>query len=149
MAQDVVREFTIYDSRITPEPNSGCWLWMGYVNKKGYGWVHRAPFGVIPTHRAFWIRKNGPIPTGLVIDHMCRVRSCCNPDHLRAVTRRVNALENSESLQAKNAAKECCPKCSTAYSVKKNGKRFCRPCVKANHRIYMPKWRAANRMAEA
>jgi hypothetical protein len=28
----------------------------------------------------------GPIPDGLVIDHLCRVHNCVNPEHLEPVT---------------------------------------------------------------
>lgn len=51
----------------------------------------------------------GPIPEGLQIDHLCRNTQCCNPDHLEAVTQRVNIMR-SESFSAVNARKQACPK---------------------------------------
>lgn len=42
------------------------------------------------THRITYLFYVGPIPDGLELDHLCRVRACCNPDHLEAVTRLVN-----------------------------------------------------------
>lgn len=71
---------------VSPEPNSGCWLWVGCVDKvTGYGW-----FGydgeVWAAHRAAYTMFRGEIPTGLHIDHLCRVRCCVNPDHLEPVT---------------------------------------------------------------
>lgn len=66
-----------------------CWEWCGEINRKGYGrlWVGgKRRFA----HRAYYEAKYGPIPEGLQIDHLCRNRSCVNPDHLEPVT----ALEN-------------------------------------------------------
>lgn len=76
-----------------PVPDIGdCWLWTGFVNKKtGYGQVwwnkeaHR-------THRLIFQLSRKTIPEGMTLDHLCRVRSCCNPDHLEAVTHRENIL---------------------------------------------------------
>lgn len=68
-----------------PEPNSGCWLWLGSVSG-GYG-----QFGSILTttnmaHRVSYEHYIGPIPDGLVLDHKCRTPSCINPLHLEPVT---------------------------------------------------------------
>lgn len=72
------------------EPNSGCWLWVGFVHPKhGYG-SYRADGGTRLAHRVSYERVNGPIPDGKDLDHLCRVRSCVNPDHLEPVTRREN-----------------------------------------------------------
>lgn len=52
-------------------------------------------------HRAAWIVTNGPIPEGLVIDHLCRNKGCCNPGHLEAVPQRINYLRGeSKTAQA-------------------------------------------------
>jgi hypothetical protein len=66
-----------------------CWLWTGCVGDGGYGQVtiaqrrHKA-------HRAVYELLVGPIPEGLDLDHLCRVRRCVNPDHLEPVTRSEN-----------------------------------------------------------
>lgn len=64
-----------------PEPNSGCWLWMGTVNPRGYGilLIDNVPYRI---HRLQWERFNGVIPKGLFICHKCDTPSCINPDHL-------------------------------------------------------------------
>ena len=74
--------------RYEPEPNTGCWLWMGWT-VRGYG-----RYGVEGrlAHRLFYETYVGPIPDGLVIDHICRVRSCVNPAHMRVVTSGENVL---------------------------------------------------------
>jgi len=75
--------------RIEPIPFSGCWIWMGRITKAGYGCIssHSA---YRYTHRLTYEHFVGPIPEGMEIDHKCRVRSCCNPDHLEAVTHLEN-----------------------------------------------------------
>ncbi len=76
--------------RLIPEPNTGCWLWLGYVNNQGYGVIgkkHKQR-----AHRLVYECLVGPIPSGLQLDHKCRVRSCVNPDHLEPVTNRENTL---------------------------------------------------------
>jgi hypothetical protein len=79
---------------------NGCWLWLGYVMPTGYGC---APLGMAKrwggsryTHRIFYTRFVGEVPEGLEIDHLCRVKRCCNPDHLEAVTRSVNILRGPQ-----------------------------------------------------
>lgn len=71
-------------ARAIPEPNSGCWLWEGSVNPKGYGNVHIGgkKGTVCLTHRLMWQITKGPIPTGMLVCHKCDVPSCINPDHL-------------------------------------------------------------------
>lgn len=127
--------FTAYDPRISPCPTSGCWLWLmgltdGYARSRIAGrlWL---------VHRWIWEKVKGPIPEGMVLDHMCRVRSCVNPDHLRVVTKGQNTLQNSDSIQAKNAAKTVCPKCGGPYTKNKR-QRVCYPC----YRQYVKEWKA-------
>lgn len=67
----------------------GCWLWLGALGRGGYGLSrHRGVLSVV--HRVAYELLVGPIPEGLQLDHLCRVRHCVNPDHLEPVT----ALEN-------------------------------------------------------
>ena len=79
-----------------PEPMSGCWLWTGALTYDGYGYIGTRPLGAgrritnIRAHRLAYELRFGPIPDGLVIDHLCRVRCCVNPDHMEAVTQQEN-----------------------------------------------------------
>lgn len=66
------------------DPVSGCWVWTGSKNG-GYGQV-MINYKQHLVHRVFYEEKYGPVPTGLQLDHICRNRACCNPDHLEAVT---------------------------------------------------------------
>jgi hypothetical protein len=68
---------------------SGCLVWQAALNSQGYGqFVHDGR--TQSAHRLAYVEANGPIPDGLQIDHLCRVRSCVNPEHLEAVTASEN-----------------------------------------------------------
>ena len=82
----------------------GHWIWTGEINQ-GYGRArHEAAFDPAyvngrpragrktAVHRVVYELLKERIPEGLHIDHRCEVKSCCNPDHLEAVTRSVNML---------------------------------------------------------
>ena len=71
-----------FEQLVSPEPNSGCWLWLGYVHCKfGYG---RLQFNMRTelAHRWSWIIHRGEIPDGLSVLHKCDNAHCVNPDHL-------------------------------------------------------------------
>lgn len=89
-----------------PEPNSGCWLWIGGTATHGYGRI-MVKGRRIGAHRYSYELHKGPIPEGLQIDHLCRTRSCVNPDHLEAVTGRTNVLRGN-TVVAENARKTHC-----------------------------------------
>ena len=69
------------EARSSPEPNSGCILWMGYVNKGGYGCIKWRGHSHL-AHRVAWEITNGPIPDGLHVCHKCDVPSCINTAHI-------------------------------------------------------------------
>lgn len=110
-----------------------CWLWIGTLNQ-GYG---RACFKdkMYNAHRFVLELANIDIPKGMVVDHICRVRNCVNPDHLRVVTVTKNTLENSEGVSALNAKKTKCKRghqfsaTNTQIRMHSNGKTS-RNCIK-------------------
>lgn len=134
--------------RTIPEPNSGCWLWAGWVGRNGY--AKPGAFGRYQlAHRLAYELAKGPIPKGLQIDHLCRVRSCVNPDHLRVATCQQNIL-CGEGHAAKNAVKTHCKwghefdEENTIRAFQRGSlKRKCRECNKRECREY--KQRRAHR----
>ncbi len=103
----------------------GCWQWVGCLTGKGYGsfyWKGRTR----QAHK-FVMDTLGRSRPGLVTDHLCRNRACCNPDHLETVTIRQN-LERSPFW---NAAKTHCPKghpYREHVKVRVDGRRRCAIC---------------------
>lgn len=70
---------------------SGCWQWTAYAGKHGYGRFYLNGKGAL-AHRWSYEYHVGPIPDGLVLDHLCRNTSCVNPEHLEPVTTSENVL---------------------------------------------------------
>lgn len=66
-----------------------CLRWTGAIQSKGYG-QFKVGEKILYVHRVAYELAHGPIPEGLEIDHLCRVRDCVNPDHLEAVTHAEN-----------------------------------------------------------
>lgn len=118
-----------------------CWLWVGAVGTNGYGvftWLDdlgRKRTGV--AHRRLWIKTYGPIPDGLVLDHLCRVRNCVRLDHLELVTMQENSLRG-ETIAAKNAAKMLCKRghALTLYENGEDRQRVCRTCKNEANKQY-------------
>lgn len=73
------------ETRYEADPNSGCHLWTGPLDKDGYGILtgDRA-------HRWFWKRRRGPIPDGHLVCHKCDTRCCVNTDHMFTGTEQAN-----------------------------------------------------------
>lgn len=121
------------ESRSVPEPNTGCWLWLGAYDPNGYGAI-KVDGKKIGTHIAAYraFKPDGETINlsrgGFWIDHICMTSACVCPDHLRAVTPRVSVLENSNSIVARHA-RAINAKCGHPFNaVDKKGFRYCRPC---------------------
>lgn len=83
-----------------------CWLWTGHISGEGYGSIKISGIQV-KVHRVAYELEIGPIPNGLSLDHLCRVRLCVNPKHLEPVTHHENVLRG-DSVTAQNARQTHC-----------------------------------------
>jgi hypothetical protein len=85
-----------FEKFVSPEPNSGCHLWMGTVDDCGYGL-----FGVGGSgnsrraHRVAYEIYRGAIPHGMIVRHKCDNPGCVNPDHLIVGTHRQNSQDRA------------------------------------------------------
>lgn len=79
--------------RVQPEPNTGCWLWSGSTNGRGYGLAFLSGTRVTGAHRAMLIAHGVGLRDDDVVLHTCDVPACVNPDHLRVGTQTDNMAD--------------------------------------------------------
>ena len=134
--------------RISPEPMSGCWLWVGNAGPRGYGVVWANLDGKRTrrmAHRIVYESHHGPVPKGLDLDHLCRTPACVNPSHLEPVTRSENVKRglSPELSRLRQISKTHCPQ-GHPYSgdnlfVNQRGARTCRECARAVEKARGPR----------
>lgn len=89
-----------FESKIMPEPNTGCWIWMDFLSYKGYGqfWVN-GKFN--KAHRFSYELYKSEIPVHKLVCHSCDNPSCVNPDYLFIGTNQDNMNDrNNKNRQA-------------------------------------------------
>lgn len=135
---------------VFPEPNTGCWLFAGGDNGRGYGLFALTRGKKSYAHRIAYESMVGPIPKGLQIDHKCNVRCCVNPDHLEPVT----AAENMRRAVARGAVfRAPLTHCRNGHLLgaanttmrTKRGRTYqsCRTCARAHYKAYRGRKREA------
>lgn len=139
-----------FEAKVKKLP-SGHWMWTGAraSRDKAYG-AATLDKRVQPAHRVAWQLYRGPIPEGLVIDHLCRVTLCVNPDHLQPATGQLNTLRG-DAPSAVNAAKTHCvndhPFEGDNLIIRASGSRDCRTCRRERTRRNVAAWRARQKAA--
>jgi len=120
--------------RIELDLLTGCWIWIGYKNNRGYGCfeIKQKEYKAYRLTYEYW---NGKIPNNKEIDHLCRNTSCVNPSHLEAVTHAENVRRGlTGKINHHNSMKTHCPK-GHEYNqentyVHENNWRMCKICIK-------------------
>jgi hypothetical protein len=104
-----------------------CWIWRLSCATNGYARTQlpRQRNKTIAVHRLAYENLVAPIGEGLELDHLCRVRDCCNPEHLEPVTR-------AENMRRGNTPRSHCRN-GHPFTEQRKG-RFCRICNAAWHR---------------
>lgn len=126
----------------------GCWTWQGDHDRYGYGRLSVAGHKQ-KAHCLSYELAYGPIPGDLEIDHLCRNTGCVRPDHLEAVSHRINCLRGVGS-SAVHARQTCCLKghpfdlVNTSFGP--DGARTCRTCNRDRER--RRRLRVSGRVAE-
>ena len=77
---------------ISIDRDTGCWIWTGHKDEKGYGHIGIGKKSV-RVHRVVYERYIGPIPEGLILRHKCDIRNCVRPDHLILGTQKQNVQD--------------------------------------------------------
>lgn len=137
-----------FDSKID-HTNGECWLWIGPLDKDGYGsfYLRRRNRRA---HRVAWFAMNGPIPEGMVVNHVCGRRNCVNPRHMNVVTPRENTLRDSRSIPYINSQKRTCTKghpFDKVVTYSSRAQRICSICERERKRRLRAKWARADTTA--
>lgn len=141
--------------------NNDCWEWRGALDIDGYG-IFRLYKKNHRAHRASYMLFNEIelLDSKMHMDHLCRYRSCVNPDHLELVTPRENTLRGLDAKAAINARKTHCDKgheftkentyCYVRKTPKRNSgkisgrpERMCRCCQRNKKKARFEKARQA------
>lgn len=139
---------------VLPEPNSGCWFWMGTA-PKGYG---RFEIGsrntgtrrVLLAHRVSYEMHIGPITPGCILDHtVCRLPLCVNPRHVTPMTVSAHMAQPDSTASLKRQQTHCVnghPFSGANLILRPNGERRCRECVNARAKAQYHKHKARRKL---
>jgi hypothetical protein len=118
-----------------------CWIWSARLHRGGYG-EFRMQIGsganrrrvYLKAHRVAYELAVGEIPTGLVLDHLCRTRACVNPAHLEPVTQGENVRRGYPGGKGSTHCRQGHPFDEANTIVRPSGHRACRACKNERRR---------------
>lgn len=118
------------ENNIEMVTESGCWIWMARLDGDGYAVIDHDNTS-FKVHRLLYVKHRGPIPEGLELDHLCRVRCCVHPWHTEAVTHQVNVDRGLAGINM--TSKTHCPQgheytAENTYVTPSTGARGCKTC---------------------
>lgn len=116
-----------------------CWIWQGGLDRDGYGlagWLNAGRRSSRPAHGHYYEKLIGPIPDGLELDHLCRVRACVNPGHLEPVSHDENVRRGLAHRTIQTHCKRGHPFDDENTYRHPNGRRICRTCRRAHLHAY-------------
>jgi hypothetical protein len=118
--------------KVDRRDDDDCWPWLGQTNRAGYGAIVSAGHNgkKLQAHRVAYELLVGPIPEGLVIDHLCRNPSCVNPAHMEPVTNADNTIRGMGSTCKRGHPLDGWARAGRGRA----GKRYCKRCKAAANR---------------
>ena len=134
------------------QTSDDCWIWTGHRNVQGYGVFNLRPEGggrhykQTPAHRFAYELLIGPIPNGLVLDHIeCDTRACVNPGHTIPTTNEANMLRGN--INAKKTHCDHGHPFSEENTGFKNGWRSCLKCLVVSNKKWNDKPKSLEQVA--
>lgn len=125
----------VFWSKVDVRSPDECWTWQLGRNAEGYGkvsWSGRLNSGTGLAHRVAWVVSGGTLGPEDTIDHMCRNRPCCNPTHLRVLSRSENSSNNGFKIRTHCPSGHAYDETNTYVSPR--GHRSCRACSRERQR---------------
>lgn len=122
---------------------TACWIWQLRRDRKGYGRANLDRRRTTGAHRLAYSAFVGPVADDLVVDHLCRVPACCNPEHLEPVTNTENQ-RRARGFNYKDACIRGHPFPENRYFIIRDGEQIsngCRLCMVERRRKSCRKWR--------
>lgn len=123
--------------QVAERTDRGCWLWPKSSASHGYGqigWGGKGEGrGLVLAHRLSYATFFGPIPEGMTVDHVCRERTCFNPEHLRLLTNLENARNNGNSIKTHCPHGHAYDEANTSRD--RLGHRRCIACAQIRKRV--------------
>ena len=133
-AGHTVADFLRYNSMRMSE--NGCWHWLGALTSEDYGFLYFQGKRMA-AHRLSYETFVGPIPKGIVLDHLCRDHTCINPDHLDPCTPGENVRRGISHYGSRTHCEAGHPYTSENTAINKAyDSRQCRICKRISNQKY-------------